>query len=257
MINDCRYSAPGLPKKTECKHSTKGLKCNDLQITDIEKFNKMFYESRNKLKQDCFILKFIDIQKPKRRRPRNNTKEGKSYVLKFYITTTNNIKIPVCKKFFMNTLMITKHRIQGVVSRFNNTESMPTERRGGDTRSKASEGKKNSVIEFVKKFKAIEGHYCRSKSSERVYFSSDLNIKKMWRMYQEKYKSDVNMLVKESFFRKTFNSSFNIGFGSPRTDMCSTCIELSEKIKREVNVEKKKTFYDRKTCSCIKGKSFL
>jgi len=39
--------------------------------------------------------------------------------------------------------------------------------------------KKNGVIAFIKKMYVIESHYCRSKSSSRVYINSELNIKKI------------------------------------------------------------------------------
>ncbi|KAL1489063.1 hypothetical protein ABEB36_014008 [Hypothenemus hampei] len=44
---------------------------------------------------------------------------------------------------------------------------MPVERRGGDRRSEFYKEKQEAVINFIKKFKAIESHYCRSKSTVR------------------------------------------------------------------------------------------
>lgn len=46
--------------------------------------------------------------------------------------------------------------------------------------------------------------------------------------------------VKEGFFRHIFNTKFNIGFGSPRHDVCSTCLHLTERIKIEKLEEQKK-----------------
>lgn len=46
-----------------------------------------------------------------------------------------------------------------------------------------------------------------------------------------------NEVVKIGFFRKIFNRNFNLGFCSPRTDMCSTCISLDEQIKRSKDGE--------------------
>ena len=37
--------------------------------------------------------------------------------------------------------------------------------------------------------------------------------------------------VKPLYFRNIFNTSFNLGFGTPRVDVCSTCLQLTEKIK--------------------------
>lgn len=40
-----------------------------------------------------------------------------------------------------------------------------------------------------------------------------------------------HLKVNESYFRYIFNRKYNLGFGSPRVGVCSTCVELAEKIK--------------------------
>lgn len=39
--------------------------------------------------------------------------------------------------------------------------------------------------------------------------------------------------VKQSYFPHIFNREFNLGFGTPSTDVCSTCIALNEGINKE------------------------
>lgn len=46
--------------------------------------------------------------------------------------------------------------------------------------------------------------------------------------------ADADLKVKESYFRSVFNNDFYLGFGTPLTDACSTCIMLNEKLKREL-----------------------
>lgn len=48
-----------------------------------------------------------------------------------------------------------------------------------------------------------------------------------------KFNSNVseNILVKESNIRHILNNYYNLGFGTPRTDVCATCLKLGEKIK--------------------------
>lgn len=164
-------------------------------------------------------------------------------------------KIPVCQKAFLDTLRLTKNRVVGVVSRHFQSGDMPKERRGGSRILKQYELKKKNVINFIKKFKAHEMHYCRSKSSSRVYLSSNLNIKKMWRMY-DKETDDESLKVKDSFFRRIFRTKFNIGFGSPRTDACSTCISLHERIRHEKQVDLKQNLIAQKRLHKLKAKAF-
>lgn len=113
---------------------------------------------------------------------------------------------------------------------------LPAKENRGSDRSEKYEARRKSIMEFINKFKVIESHYCRGQS-ERMYLDSSLNISKMWTMYQNENKE---LLVKHSYFRYIFNTSYNLGFGNPRTDVCSTCLQLTEKIKscNDENVKK-------------------
>lgn len=68
--------------------------------------------------------------------------------------------------------------------------------------------------------------------------SCDLNINKIFRIYNESVEQE-DLKSKKTFFREIFLQNYNIGFGCPATDVCSKCIELSEKIKH-ANSEKLK-----------------
>ncbi|KAJ8883602.1 hypothetical protein PR048_015446 [Dryococelus australis] len=112
---------------------------------------------------------------------------------------------------------------------------VPIETRGGDRRSKAFERKSMSVKDFIQTFKAVESHYCRGKS-ELVYFDSNLNTMKMWRMYNQKVHGDIK--VKESYFRHVFSTYFNIIFKAPSTDVCPKCCELTGRILKDTDIKK-------------------
>lgn len=51
--------------------------------------------------------------------------------------------------------------------------------------------------------------------------------------------NDPMLQVKQSYFRFVFNTTFNIGFKAPATDVCSTCTMLNEMIKLEEDPKKK------------------
>ena len=158
--------------------------------------------------------------------------------VKYYIYgRSNRRKLQVCQTAFLDTLRLSKNRVSGVVSRHFKSGEMPKEKRGGDRKLKLYETKKQSVVDFVKKFNVIENHYCRSKTSCRQYLDSELNINKMWRMYDAET-CDETKKVKLSYFPHIFRTNFNIGFGTPATDACSTCNSLEEKIK---NIKDTKT----------------
>lgn len=80
--------------------------------------------------------------------------------------------------------------------------------------------KLHSVMQFINSLKCVESHYCKGKSN-RKYLPSELSIKGLWKMYSE---IEGNVPVKESYFRMTFNTNYNLGFGSPRSDVFSLCL---------------------------------
>lgn len=102
------------------------------------------------------------------------------------------------------------------------------EGRGGDTRSRNYEDKRTAVKNFLQRFKGRESNYSRARTT-RIYLSNYLTITKLWRMYEDT--AGTALHAKEPYFRKIFNTSFNIGFGKPRTDVCSKCMHLEEKLK--------------------------
>lgn len=98
-------------------------------------------------------------------------------------------------------------------------------------------GHRLKTQKFIQTLKCNESHYCRSASAVRVYFSPESNIRKLWRLYNSSTQLDYK--VRECFFRQVFNTKYNIGFGTPATDVCSTCLCLREEIKRANSEEDK------------------
>lgn len=110
------------------------------------------------------------------------------------------------------------------------TGQAPFEAREGDKKSALYTGRKQSVKTFIENIPVLESHYCRGKNIHRQYLSSDLSIKKLW---------DPNLQVKYDYFRYIFDSDYNIGFGAPATNCCSTCISLKGEIKVTKDTDKK------------------
>lgn len=262
FLFSCRYGPVGPPIKITCKHNKKGAtyQCTAVTKTDQLIFHKKFYNNdckttQLKLKQDCFILKYTESNIPKKSRLINNTKGEKSFSTKYFIySKARKQNIQVCQKAFANTLRLSKNRICAVVARNFHSGLMPIDKRGGDRKSKTYEAKKLSVINFIKRFQVIENHYCRSKTSNRIYLHSDLNINKMWRMYNGSTLEELQ--VKPSYFRHIFKTVFNIGFGSPQTDACSTCISLNEKINNEKDICKNNDLQIKKRVHKLKASAF-
>lgn len=160
----------------------------------------------------------------------------------------------MCQKVFLNTLGITKYRVQYVMRNFFETGKIPIEKRGGDHKHKKYVPQRQTVHSFIKSLKCVEAHYCRGSATLRKYLSSELNIRKLYKMFKE---NNPDSLVKQSYFRAIFNEDFNLGFGSPRTDVCSKCIEFNEKLKTEKDVSKRNQLIIEQRVHKIKAKAFF
>ena len=60
----------------------------------------------------------------------------------------------------------------------------------------------------------------------------------MYNMYVEKCRENKNVSVSHYMYRHVFNNNFNLGFGSPNSDTCSTCEVISDDNERELHKAK-------------------
>lgn len=118
----------------------------------------------------------------RRRRPKNNRNVQQQTRAKYFIPSREYELVPVCLNTFLNALKISRFRANRLARRFQSFGEMPKERRGGDRVGNKNDSKKQSVMTFINSFKCSETHYCVNITGRR-YLPSDLNIKKMWRMY--------------------------------------------------------------------------
>lgn len=243
-----------MPQKRSCSHPSRKYECKLLSNLDIKAFADGFYKSKNKTSQDAYILTYCDFSTPNRtdRHPRNGPRKNIS--IDYRIRKRDGKLAKVCQKAFCGFLNIGRDRVQRVCKRHLETGGPPVERRGGDRKSVKFLAKTNSVISFIKKFKTLEVHYCRSRT-KRQYLPSELSINKMYAMYCEQV-TDNDLQVKQSYFRYVFNTKFNIGFKAPATDICSQCQMFKETIKFEKDPVKKQVLMNRSTIHKRRAKAF-
>lgn len=196
-------------------------------------FASRFYKSKNKPKQDSYILMYCAAQPPIRTNRSRKNGSRKKVSIGYTLRKSDGKLVKVGQKTFRGALGIGKDRIQRVCEHHVRTGEAPAETRGGDRKTLKFSAKKNSVIAFIRQFKCLEIHYCRGKA-KRQYLPSELSINKMYAMYCQQI-TDPQLQVKASYFRNVFNTKFNIGFNAPCTDVCSTCTMLKEALKFEKN----------------------
>nr|CAH7762377.1 unnamed protein product [Callosobruchus chinensis] len=253
QAKNSRYAPKGFPAFPSCNHIKGALLCRLLTSQDIRRFHAGFYKEHDKIYQDNFILKHISMTKIKRRRPKNHKNVRKEARTKYFIRNLNKELVPVCLNTFQKALNVSRFRINRIAERFYYRNEMPKERRGGDTTGNRFMAKKESIKKFINRLQCSETHYCTN-TSGRKYLPAELNIKKLWRMYQSNVEDDLK--VKESYFRYIFNRFYNLGFGTPRVDVCSTCLSLTEKIKSTTTEGNRSMLLAEKRVHKLRAKAF-
>ncbi|XP_063219813.1 uncharacterized protein LOC134529541 [Bacillus rossius redtenbacheri] len=223
-----RYTSKSLPRKPQCGHDTKTYKCTTLAMQDIRRFHQAFYATSRKTSQDSFILKYTSQMSPKRTsRSKVANSSRKTSSNKYYVKTLHG-PVQVCATTFLSILGISRYRVHNLCRKHLSTGYSPKENRGGERSNKIYEAKRNAVCEFIKKLQPVEEHYTKNKTKCQ-YLECDLSMKKLWRIYNGS--NDSEFKVKYSLFRHIFQYNFNISFKTPRTDACSTCLQLTNQMK--------------------------
>lgn len=118
-------------------------------MQDVRRFNQKFYAKADRLVQNNFILRHVTVETPKRKRSRsgNVDSQGKQVTTKYYIPSLRDghvSNVPVCKKMFIETLLVSRDRVQNICKKFLETGTESVESRGGDRKSVLFTEKKNS-----------------------------------------------------------------------------------------------------------------
>lgn len=150
---------------------------------------------------------------------------------RYFVKNYRRTLTPVCIRTFTEVLQISQYRINRLTRKEFANVSID-EQRGGFRMEDRFVEKRRSIKEFISSLVSVESHYCRGKT-QKHYLAPELNITKLHRMYIAQVESEELKSVKLSYFRFIFNTKFNYGFGSPRSDVCSTCLSFQEQIKAE------------------------
>lgn len=176
--------------------------------------------------QNAYLGGLITVLPVMRRRPRKNEDEARintaSFSYRVRISENGKVRdVTVCIKAFISLHGITDRRVRYVRDSLVRDGKSPTDKRGKhDVRPhKLSDETKGKAIDFIKSLKGRKSHYSLKESS-KVYLPDTLNISKLHRMYIEQ---NPDHKMQYESFRCIFENNFNISFGYPRKDTCSTC----------------------------------
>lgn len=253
-----RYSDPDPDLQSfrhPCNHNSKSYKCSLVTKADVVRARKKFYDEPVKTVQDQKLCHLISVSEPKRRRAAGDIEDGKrktkAVQAQYYFRVKGKDRVhPVCRPFLLAALGITKNRVIPILKTINEG-NIPKERRGGNRFLDKSLPVKEEIRKFLNGLPASESHYSRNKSC-RVYLSSDLNIAALCKTYNS---TNPEFKTSLSMFKRIFYTEFNIGFSSPASDVCGTCLNLRNSIKQK-NGEDKEALIAKLKVHKVRANSF-
>lgn len=262
-----RATTHELGPSCECKR----FKCFEVikedQRNDII---RQFNELGNHQDQNLYLGGLITVHSVAQRRTRKKNNGGEPHQASYsYRVRCASKDVPVCQNAFRSLHGITGRRIQTLQSQLINEGKIKKDGRGKHVNRphRLKDSVLEHIHEHIKSLKGRKSHYSLHESN-KLYLSEELNIKKLFEMFKELYPED-----KASYesYRSIFNTHYNIGFGYPRCDTCSTCdeynvnlraltqsLESSEdkesieneirllNVNNQVHLKKAETFYARK-----------
>lgn len=240
-----RHRPKGFPEMPDCTHKeNSGFRCSELSLQDVRRIHNKYYQDNDLNSKKNYILQHATVSSAKRSRLPGGGISRKKVSTTYHLPKQREGKITnikVCRAAFLRILQESRNRVQNLCQKYLEHGITPRETRGGARNIEKYQLKKQSVMNFIKSFRALQKHYCRSKNIIRQYLSSELSISKMWKMYDEA-NNDEALKVNLEFFRKVFNENFNIGFNAPYVDKCSTCTRLENQINAETDQVKRGQF---------------
>ena len=189
-------------------------------------------------------------------------------LLFFFQIRANGDERVVCREAFVNLHGITVGRVQHLAFYARTSPTPPTDKRGKHPNPRAMQGDiKKQIHAHIKSFPAMESHYGRAHTAKgRKYLSSYLSVAAMHELYLQKYEPEefaklqqgetANPIVKYEYYLEYFNTHFNLSFGTPKTDTCGVCDELTVKIRDAKNVAEKSHFQEEKEIHLRQAQQF-
>lgn len=260
-------------KKLRLQSHEEGQPCNCSRLKCFENINaeerKSILKHFNQLKSNddqnaylCGLMTLVPVQRRRSRKEEESAQfHSASYAYKIRVKRQDTVtEVAVCYKAFKSIHGITKGKLEFLQKSLKESGVSPTDGRGKHGHHKKLKEDIHAIVyDHINSFKARLSHYSM-RDTQKKYLPEELNITKMFNMFKEK---NSGVQVSYDSYKLIFNTKFNLSFGYPRTDTCSTCDEFNAKLRclhaekdaleireltlqNELHKRKAEAFYDRK-----------
>ncbi|KAK3925611.1 30S ribosomal protein S12 [Frankliniella fusca] len=185
------------------------------------------------------IFRIMCLRKQKKANRKRDPSSGRNRTCTLrYELEQNNSRIVVCKKCFLATLDenegFVKRALQNKKQSYSGVTR--TDKRGRKPSSnKTPQSVLAKIHEHFESFPKYVSHYARSQTDKK-YLGADLNVSRMFKLYNEEGNPKTSLSVYFREFQKT-----GLKFKPPAVDTCNKCDALNQAIKQCKTAEEKAT----------------
>lgn len=217
-------------KKTGPDCMCRKLCTDQFSIEEKEQIIKLVYSGKPKNESDTFLMGLINRSDVERHRPKDgNSKQIQSSFT--YCVLRGNTRVDVCRKAFLSLHAISNKALQRLTKIINEGE-LPVDKRGQHgNQPRISDDTIVKIREHIESYPKKLSHYA---SKTLTYLDAALTVKKMYEMFLQK-NPDLQNKIKYEFFLKYYKENYNYKFGRPQVDVCSTCEDLTVKMRSPLN----------------------
>ena len=203
----------------------KKLKCFE-RISEEEAIDifKRVHDLPSKNEEDLYIQSLIEDHDVKRHRPRKDEPRQVDKMFT-YFAFVGKKKTEVCYKAFLSLHSITDKRVKRL-RKLASEGKTPVDNRGKKQSANTLTPETREIIRnHIDSFPTKVSRYS---GKTKLFLDARLSVVTMYRLLKEK---NPDLKCSYQFFVEFFNSNYNLSFGRPQIDTCSTCEELLLKLK--------------------------
>lgn len=196
-----------------------------------------FYDLKNKNTQDLFLAGCMCLGQAS-----NKTKKTVGSVVERHNTwkyqlTFNGISKPVCRSFICNLYQFASpKRVRVLQDKILRKEPIEDKRGKHGNHKKIEPDVYSLALDHLKSIPNKPAHYSYVKSNRLYFQNPDLNIKKIFTLFQDYFKEHTgnNLQMKYKTYFKFFRET-NFDFKVPKTDTCDFCQQCEVILEKNPN----------------------
>lgn len=220
-------------------------------------FATFWADNQDRRMKWSYIASLVRTQNVKRRTIILNYGEtpSRQNTYLYFLPLPDKSELQVCQKFFVDTLGVNRTWVRTAIAKKNSNQGAvtPDGRGKKSTVSVITASLKKGVMDHVKSFPVVDGHYNR-KDSKSKYLPEELNRRIMHSMYTVEKQAEISKLKAEEAaaeaagedpppgprskhikiatlrqYRDIFKKEFNLKFFRQKKDQCGKCLSWKHK----------------------------